>query len=509
MKKTFILLGTLLLFTAMAVAGPVGRQKAQQAAMNAVCQYIASQHAVKADDCQLKECENTGFAHLHLFNYTLGGYNGFVVVSGDDAAMPILAISDEGTLEVDKMSPSCRYWLEHYDRQIAASQRQGVQAESMVAEQWWRLTTVNDTKESADTGFYGAQIAPLLGEMKWNQKDPYNRLCPSYRGKKAVTGCVATAFGMIMNRWNWPEHGWGQHSYDGRDNPTAYPKWKYGTLSANFQETYYDWEHIYDNYGNGLADSVVLPMATLLFHLGVALDMKYSPDGSGCWSLPEYAIFDTSLHLDPKVGADYRIPKYFGYKYTYAGMRDSIGDDTTWLRMLYTSLADSMPIYYAGWSVDTTDPSGHSGTSGHGFVLDGYKVMYDTNVLQYNILFHINWGWGGYADGDFALDAMKPAGLDFTQWHGAIIGLQPDSNYHGETALAIRQPVQEDYIVYDGGGRIVVRGAGDRSIEIYDLSGRCVAWSGARPGDNWDCHVCRGMYVVAVGNSTKKILILE
>src|ERR1035441_2527140 len=43
--------------------------------------------------------------------YVFNTGKGFVIVSGDDAARPILAYSNEGTFDPKNISPSAAYWL--------------------------------------------------------------------------------------------------------------------------------------------------------------------------------------------------------------------------------------------------------------------------------------------------------------------------------------------------------------------------------------------------------------
>lgn len=54
-------------------------------------------------------------------------------------------------------------------------------------------------------------------------------------------GCVAIAMGMIMHYWKYPSVGWGSQSYNISGT----------TLSANFGDTAYDWEHMPDSLTNG------------------------------------------------------------------------------------------------------------------------------------------------------------------------------------------------------------------------------------------------------------------
>lgn len=509
MKKLSVVLLAVLVSMAT-MAAPVDAQRARQVALTAAKLYsweLSQQNKARMNpnaECLLKDVTaEVGISHIYVFNYAIadGNREGFVVVSGDDAAAPVLAFSDEGALE---MNPAVRFHLEQYSHQIASAQEAGTCASKVLQHKWEQLASGKAINEAvqrfeAKGDLYNDNINRLLGGMVWGQSDPYNRRCPG----GSVTGCVATAFGMIMNYWDYPVHGFGQHSYNGADNPAAYGNWQWGEQSADFEHTYYDWKHM-DNYAViNSSDSVVNAISTLLYHLGVSLDMNYGLDGSGCWSLPEYATYDTSLHLSATVGADTRIPRHFGYKFSYAGMRDSVHSDSLWLQMLYNSLADSMPIYYAGWAKDDSD-DGHSGTSGHGYILDGYF----SDAIDSN-LFHINWGWNGSANGFFKLDAMRPNNSDFTQWHGAIIGLEPDTSYHGYDPSGIRTLESATAIVYSEAGRIVVKGCENSVVAIYDLMGRIVAHRDSRQGAEWSTAVNRGIYVVRVGNQMgQKVVVM-
>ena len=54
---------------------------------------------------------------------------------------------------------------------------------------------------------------------------------------------------------------------------------------------------------------------------------------------------------------------------------------------MYSELADEQPVLYSGVSTQ----------GGHAFVFDGYDA--DGKV-------HVNWGWGGYADGYFDIASL-------------------------------------------------------------------------------------------------------
>ena len=519
--KKILLTAVALLLALTTTASPVSYKRASKVAVNAFRTYcleqgIGSKTSDSASKWSVYQVYAKGIDNLYLFN--IYGSNskgvveqGFVVVSGDDIATPVLAFSTETVLTygntLKEINPAAYAHLQRYGKQIAAAKVEGMAATSATKQKWAQLESddvidITRARIAAKGDYLDDNIPQLLGNMIWGQGDPYNKRCPG----GSVTGCVATAFGMIMNYWDYPEHGFGMHAYNGADNPAAYPDWTYGEQYADFEHTYYDWEHMEDYAFGNSPSEVVTAISTLLYHIGVSLNMRYSPSGSGCWSLPEYAMFDTSLHLYESastIGADYRIPRHFGYKYSYAGMRDSIGDDSLWLTMLYTSLAEGKPIYYAGWAAADNE-AGHSGTSGHGYIIDGYfSDAIDTNF------FHITWGWNGSANGFFKLDAMRPQNNDFTQWHGAIIGIEPDTSYHGYDYTGIRPLLVDDIIVQGRQGHISVRNAQGRHVAVFDVMGRLV--TNITPHDTeWNLAVRPGFYVVKVGYTSapaKKVVV--
>lgn len=54
---------------------------------------------------------------LYVFNVADGG--GFVIVSNDDATIPILGYSDNGSIDPNHMPDNLRAWLQGYADQIA------------------------------------------------------------------------------------------------------------------------------------------------------------------------------------------------------------------------------------------------------------------------------------------------------------------------------------------------------------------------------------------------------
>lgn len=79
-----------------------------------------------------------------------------------------------------------------------------------------------------------------------------------------------------------------------------------------------------------------------------------------------------------------------------------------WNAMIKNNLDQNHPVIYSG-----------SGSGSHAFVIDGYR----------DGEYHINWGWDGYCNGYFALDALTPNEVqDFSKFTGMVINLVPDKS---------------------------------------------------------------------------------
>ena len=137
MKKLSLIVLTALA-TAVSVAAPVSPQRARQVAETAAKLYswelsLQDKAGLNADaQCQLKDVTaEVGISNIYVYNYVIadGNRQGFVVVSGDDVASPVLAFSDEGALE---MNPAVRFHLQQYSRQMAAAREAGAVASKTV-----------------------------------------------------------------------------------------------------------------------------------------------------------------------------------------------------------------------------------------------------------------------------------------------------------------------------------------------------------------------------------------
>lgn len=284
---------------------------------------------------------------LYVFDQ---GKQGYLIVSADDVAAPVLGYSDSGTIDPDNMPESLRWWLSEYKAQIEAAASEGAVTYSKI--------------NRADR----APIAPLL-KTTWDQGAPYNNLSPDINGQRTVTGCVATAMAQVMNYHKWPDKFNALFDYQWTAANT--------NLSWMAKDIVFSWDKMLDSYRNveyTLAEGNAV--ATLMKACGYSVDMNYnvaSTGGSGAQST-----------LIPKA-----LSSYFKYdKGVYNAYRPFYSL-TEWENLIYDNLKDCGPVIY----------SGNNDSSGHCFVCDGYSE---------NGYFHFNWGWSGVSDGYYLLSALDP-----------------------------------------------------------------------------------------------------
>jgi len=307
---------------------------------------------------------------------------GFVIIAADQSVFPVLAFSDKSEIVWEKVNPSAMFWLNNYARQIEYNISNNIKADISLKSYWERLSK-EPAKFKAKSDM--KTVTPLIN-TEWDQGRYYNSHCPedpAGTDGHVVVGCVATAIGQLMNYFRYPENGTGLYGYE-------HPE--YGWLEVNFAEQSYNYDQMPispTDYNDDLA--------RLLYNIGVSVDMNYGPDGSGMYNHKGAYTFRT----------------YFGYNpATTYYFRDSVETEFNWTDTLLMHLDQKIPLYYAGWS-------DYDFISGHAFILDGYSD--ETH-------YHINWGWGGSADGYFLIDDLTPGGSDFTLLHEVIAYAVPSSS---------------------------------------------------------------------------------
>lgn len=323
------------------------------------------------------------FTPYHVFEKEGGG---FIIVSADDAAAPILGETDSGVFDRDSIPPALAWLLGTYAGQIEAAAKKGGAPDSGTKRLWEESLQSHGLAKVASSSY------PLkLLSTTWDQRTPYDRKTPLDNGKRSATGCVAVNMAQIMKYRQYPSSGIGaSKEYYTKTNHTYIPP-----LNFNIA---YDYANMLDSYSSAddgteeQRDAV----ATLMYHCGVSVKMDYAAKESGA--------FDSD--------AAAALVKYFGYDNSVRYYKSDLGFSANdWKDIIIGQIENNSPVYYSGY--DTT--------GGHVFIIDGYDDGADK--------FHINWGWGGSCDGYFALTALNPDSVSLYNFrHGMIINIMPNTN---------------------------------------------------------------------------------
>lgn len=378
--KRYNLLWVLCLFSFLYVgAKPITKSAAENIArgfMSKRCSKSASLTCLPRKSAV--KCGTSDVAPYYIFN--VGKNEGFVIVSGDDNAEPVLGYSDKGELDPNNIPSNMAEWLRLNELYVENCAKKDSSAKPAYA----------------NTGNGTVVVEPLLGDILWGQDFPFNEMCPTYysdgQTKHYYVGCVATAATQIMRYYRYPQQGTGSKSYVFNGQ----------TLSADFGNTTYDWDNMLAFYpSEGVSQEQIDAAATLAYQFGVSVEMEYAENGSGALSM-----------LVP-----HALKTYFGYDNGVTMRRRNFYSGTEWLDIIKNELDHNRPVYYGA----TSD----NGLGGHAFVCDGY----DSEGYV-----HINWGWYGMSNGYFLVNHLNPDDLGEGGGTGGyntdqeiITGIQPST----------------------------------------------------------------------------------
>ncbi len=306
-------------------------------------QFVSQQNKQDKQTLTLSEeikSKQSGQTNLFVFSMQP---QGFIIVS---ALNEVLAYSFESSIPaMDELPDHIAYWLNLYNEQT-----------DYLLQHPDQIT--KPTKQQRSVG-------PLVTSI-WGQGCYHNQACPEDElgpCRHVSAGCVAIAIAQIMYYNKQPIKGIGSMTY-------SCPP--YGTLSADFNSTTYQWDDMVDTVNQYNA-----AVAKLISHCGISVKMVYGPQSSS----------------SSNVAAHNALRQFFLYPCSTISYRNSFSDEA-WLALIRQDIDNRHPVYYEGKS--------YLGT--HAFVCDGY----DTNGL-----FHFNFGWDGVADGYYTLDS--PYGFSIHQ----------------------------------------------------------------------------------------------
>lgn len=294
---------------------------------------------------------------------------GFVVLANDDAIEAVVGVSNKPYTNDTNINPSFQWYLRAANAAIALRLANGQTYSAAIAP----AAPLPD------------HVAPLI-ETKWQQEAPFNNdVQKDDKGKPYLVGCVAITMTQIMRYYKYPAVGKGSNSYTMNGE----------TLSADFSATPYQWDKMLPIYDKGkYTDEEAKAVSELMRQVGISVNMDYKPGFSSSYTMSAQNALINNFRYNPNMN-----------RYTR-----NFYSEQEWMDMVYKELSEQRPIYYSG--------NDSKWENGHAFVIDGYKA--DGKV-------HVNWGWGGYQDGDFDIGILTPKNSgDYSYYQDMIVGIQPE-----------------------------------------------------------------------------------
>lgn len=313
---------------------------------------------------------------------------GFTIVSGDDRLPEIVGYSSQGSYDENNLPEGFVSFMKAYQNLYNKVNMGDAETLKNLAEiNAWRnkiaqkknaaLSNTNASSNAASSHANASAsaetssvVAPLLGNIEWDQTSPYNNMCPLYDSVHvAATGCVATAMAQVMAYYKYPKQL-------KTDIPGYVNQWNGIPMeipTITQEEGVYDWDNMLPKYNKeaNATQQQKDAVAKLMYHCGAAVQMNYGPESAASVSATKLA-------------------KYFGYD---ADLMMDLNRSTfsldKWMQIIDTELAAGRPVLYSGQASD----------GGHQFICDGKDG---------EGLYHINWGWSGSQNGYFDLSLLNP-----------------------------------------------------------------------------------------------------
>ncbi len=354
-----------LLMPMVVMAGPRSFQQAK-----AIAEKQAALLGVTIDQKAMTKARKQGskgeftLSQQSYYVFPNANSKGFTIVSGDDRLPEIVGYSSQGSYDENNLPEGFVSFMEAYQNLYNKVNLGDAEVLKNLAEiKAWR------NKENASAASTSA-VAPLLGNIEWDQTSPYNNMCPKYDSVHvAATGCVATAMAQVMAYYKYPKQLKA-------DIPGYVNRWNGIPMeipTITQEEGIYDWDNMLPKYNKeaNATQQQKDAVAKLMYHCGAAVQMNYGPESAASVSASKLA-------------------KYFGYD---ADLMMDLNRSTftldKWMQIIDTELAAGRPVLYSGQASD----------GGHQFICDGKDG---------EGLYHINWGWSGSQNGYFDLSLLNP-----------------------------------------------------------------------------------------------------
>ena len=362
-------------FTREAIADEVPLSQVRQVAIQAFanCSILSNSEVTIKDIIPLRKNDTV---LLYICNFE----KGFVIVSADDVARPILGYGNTNPFDTNNIAPAVDFIINGYKEEVLNAKRTQAVSSSDIQDEWRTLINNDINRSFYTTGTY-------LILTQWSQHGGYilpsnigyNYYCPKryvYYNDSCTTivGCGAVALAQILHYWSCDVYPHGT-VYNNNEN-----------IYLNLSSQSYQW---YDMH----YDKADIYNAKLLADCAVAINSIFA-----CFS-PDTGTNSYPLEICNKLKNN--------YGFTNANLEYKTSDDV-WIAKLKNDLSQRYPIFYAGSDININ--------SSHGWIVDGFDN---------NNMFHCNFGWGGNGDGWYLLTSINPGSYNYNYQHHAILHCYP------------------------------------------------------------------------------------
>jgi hypothetical protein len=272
------------------------------------------------------------------------------------------------------------------------------------------LASLLATHATADAG-----VDPLL-RTTWGQGGLYKSKTPKKDGARTYPGCTTVASAQVLYYYRYQNQAAQDVGYGLEHAPLSGDD-----VSDDGRSIYVDLPAVaYDFYAmahslEGATQSQIDETATFIYHVGITLNAQFG-GGEGSSATGK------------------QIENGFRYQWGYNNIarrkmsvisKSAFGySDAEWAQLMRSELDAGRPVLYMAQQLDAD--------AGHAFVIDGY----DDNGLV-----HVNFGWGGYANGWYDPNTLEdPSGRRWIRDAMIFRGLEPEEGYAAAMMGAPTEP---------------------------------------------------------------------
>lgn len=200
-------------------------------------------------------------------------------------------------------------------------------------------------------------------------------------------GCVAITTAQLLNYYEWPIVGEGNHIYSDNYDGTAMRHQSF------FDNTILEWDNLANIYHQATTTAEQqVALGRLMYNTAVSYDMNFEPTGS------------TANIID----GPFAYTNFFRFTSHY----ELVSWSSFWTR-LNENILNYMPVPMAITATGTGD--------GHAVLITGFKVISGNNY------YYINWGWWNRngENGWYNIENWDGTGGGYNQVDGAVLDVVP------------------------------------------------------------------------------------